>query len=344
MNKIIKTAKDLIKFKSITGNSKEIDKCLKYIIDFYKDDKIILQKFKYNKIKSILISLKSKNPKIILHGHIDVVPVFSNKQFLPIVKNNKLYGRGSNDMKTAVAVMMHVLKDLNKLDIGLLITTDEEVGGYNGAYFLSKILKPEFIISGEITDLYIGNQAKGVLQFELTIPGKIAHSAKPWEGINPIDKLGELISEVKKINTSKKEYYTTITITKANSGIATNQIPPDCKIFCDMRYIPKDNPNKFIKRLSKFGKINITAKADYAYCDPNNKYIQELLTIMKNNKIKSKTFNKHAASDVRHFTEKNIPGIVFGPKGNCPHTKNEYVDVTSIKPYYNILKEFCKNK
>src|SRR5699024_11819026 len=104
------------------------------------------------------------------------------------------YGRGSADMKAGVAAFMVAMSEiqhseLNDTKVQLQLVTDEEIGGNNcAAYLTDQGYLGDFVICAEPTQLGIGVQAKGILQFDVTITGVAAHSSRPWEGTNAIAK------------------------------------------------------------------------------------------------------------------------------------------------------------
>ena len=130
-------------------------------------------------------------PTVVLGGHLDVVPAHA-EQFEPRLEGDRLYGRGSYDMKGAIAAMMVVtaaLRDQDQVRVRLGIVGDEESeegedrgcdslvdGGFTG----------DFAITGEPTDLHIGVEAKGVLALRLEVGGTAAHGATPWLGDNAV--------------------------------------------------------------------------------------------------------------------------------------------------------------
>ena len=139
-------------------------------------------------LSSLVVRVGTGDPRILLHGHVDVVPG-EESQFEPREEGDELYGRGVYDMKGALAAMMYAIEDLQKLDceatVKLLVVPDEE--GDHGARTGAEVLISnghvgDFLITGEPTDFHIGTQAKGVLDVRVTLRGKSAHGSQPWLG------------------------------------------------------------------------------------------------------------------------------------------------------------------
>ncbi|MBU1201104.1 MAG: M20/M25/M40 family metallo-hydrolase [Nanoarchaeota archaeon] len=342
---LVKTTKELIAIESCTSDKDKIVQALEYVKTFFSKTNFIIKEFEFKGVKSLLVTLKSENPALLLHGHIDVVPA-PKELFKPIVKDGKIFGRGAIDMKSGLAVLMHVIRDLStenkKVDVGLLITTDEEIGGYNSTGELSEILKPKFVLSAEPTNLLIGNNAKGVLQLELSVTGKSAHAAYPWEGENAILKMVDMIAKIKELFPKKGDYYTTINFSKINAGDVLNKVPDQCTACVDIRFVPEEDPKKIIKNIESLGLlVKVITTSNSSTCDKNNAFVKKLQKSLKKNKLKTDFIKKHGASDIRHFTKKGVPGVTFGPTGKGMHAPDESVEIESLDNLYKVIKDFC---
>src|ERR687883_1828736 len=143
-------------------------------------------------LTSLVVRVGTGDPRILLHGHVDVVPG-EEWQFEPREEEDELYGRGVYDMKGALAAMMYAVEDLNTLGceatVELLVVPDEEQehGARTGAEVLIKNGHVgDFLITGEPTDFHVGTQSKGVLDLRVTLRGKSAHGSTPWLGKNAV--------------------------------------------------------------------------------------------------------------------------------------------------------------
>ncbi|MFL6010129.1 MAG: M20 family metallopeptidase, partial [Rubrobacteraceae bacterium] len=141
---------------------------------------------------SLVVRVGSGEPRILLHGHADVVPG-EERQFDPYEESGELYGRGVYDMKGALAAMMYAVEDLNTFGcdatVELLVVPDEEQehGARTGAEVLIEHGHVgDFVITGEPTDFQVGTQSKGVLDLRITLHGKSAHGSTPWLGKNAV--------------------------------------------------------------------------------------------------------------------------------------------------------------
>lgn len=351
LNKIVSLTEKLISFKSTQENKSELEKILEFALSNLKGYRV--ERFENNGFKSALIYNSAKRPakfKIILNGHLDVIPG-KEYQYLPKIKNDKLYGVGSMDMKASVACLIMVFKELaDKVDypLGLQLVTDEETGGFNGTkYQIDKDVKADFVIAAESTGLNIVNKAKGILWVKISSKGKTAHGAYPWKGQNSIwamNKFLNLLQEKYPIP-KQQEWVTTVNLSKIQTSNQTfNKIPDDCEIWLDIRYVPQDSSivlNNIKALLPNEFKIEIVENEPSMNISENNKYLKLLQKV--DEQITGKKvylYGAQGSSDARHFTRVGINGIEFGPIGEGIGTDDEYVNIKSLEQYYQILKNF----
>lgn len=348
---ILSLAKRFISIKSTANNRK----ALWVILDLAAAQlgEYTIEKFERNGVRSVLIYNKKNRPKkfkIILNGHLDVIPG-KEYQYKPKVKNNRLYGAGSMDMKANIACLITAFKEIAgkvSYPLGLQLVTDEQVGGFDGTkYQIEKGVKSDFIIAGEPTNFDIVNQAKGVLQAKVLVRGKTAHGAYPWRGDNAIWKMSKFLNILqKKYPIPKDEVWaTTVNLSKIKTtNQAFNKIPDDCIAWLDIRFIPKEAEiiEKNIKKLLPKGfRFDVVVNEPALLTDKNNEFIKLLKNatqhvIGKNIRLRG----AHGTSDARHFASVNCPGIEFGPIGGGIGSDHEWIDIPSLNNYYQILKIF----
>lgn len=348
---IISLTKKLISIRSTPDNRKALDSILSLIIDQLKD--FTTERFENNGVKSVLIYNSKKRPrrfKILLNGHLDIIPG-KDYQYSAYVKNNRLYGVASMDMKSSVASHVLLFKELaSKLNypLGLQLVTDEEIGGFNGTkYQIDRGVRSEFVIVGESTNLNIENKSKGILWATVTAPGKTAHGAYPWKGENAIWKMQRFLAGLhKKYPEYRKEKWaTTINVSKIEVTNETfNKIPDNCKVSLDIRFVPEDSEiiiQKLRKLLPDTFKLDIILKEPAFSTKKNNPYLKLLKKFTGEiTKKKTSVLAAHGSSDLRHFARVQCNGIEFGPVGKGMGSDNEWVDTKSLETYYKILKTF----
>lgn len=351
LNQIVSLIEKLISFKSTQENKRELEKILEFALSNLKGYKV--ERFDSGGIKSALIYNSQKRPlkfKIILNGHLDVIPG-KQFQYLPKIKDDKLYGVGSMDMKAGVACLIMVFKELaNKIDypLGLQLVTDEEIGGFNGTkHQIDKGVRADFVIAAESTGLNIVNKAKGILWVKISAKGKTAHGAYPWKGENSIWQMNKFLNILQKKYPipNKESWVTTVNLSKIRTSNQTfNKIPDDCEIWLDIRYVDEETStvlNNIKALLPKGFKIEVVENEPSMNVSENNKYLKLLQKVDEQiTGKKVRLYGAQGSSDMRYFIRMNISGIEFGPIGGGIGTDNEWVSIKSLEQYYQILKNF----
>ncbi len=345
--------KKLVKFSTITQNHKENKKALEWIKRELSGLPLYFNEFEFNNFPSLVVSThKGKKSKIWLQAHLDVVEASKNA-FSPEKKGNRIYGRGAADMKFAIACYIKLLKNLGQnlsdYDISLVITTDEEIGGFNGT---KQILKQGY--RAEVSVLPDGGYnwqlektAKGALALYVKTKGKSVHSSRPWEGDNALEKLIKFSEALKKEFPGKSKSSDTVSVNKIESGTAFNKVPHKAEGWIDIRFNPENSIENVRKKVNKvknkFSRIEINEimNAQPLKVDTSNHYIQSIKKLSKN---KIDFSMSYGASDARFLYDYNIIPLVFAPKGGNHHSENEWIDIPDSERFYNLLEKFVKQE
>ena len=347
---------DLIKIPSTKDNKKARRAVIKYVREYFKDSQVYTKEIEHNDVYSIVITLKKeKSPFLLFNGHLDVVPG-KDKQFKPFVRKNKLYGRGSGDMKGGVAIMIMVLKELakrkKKVSVGLLLTTDEEVGGANGVGYLVKkqgyganlVIVPD---GGKNLQEIILKQ-KGILHIKIMAHGIATHGSRPFLGENAIEKLLLYYRNIQEIipPITKREWKNTFNVGKIIGGKGINMVPDYAEMFLDIRTTKQGEKERLLAKIKKIvGNKNVEIIAEgepfiQSKTNPLVKmYVKVAIEVMG---VKPSFGQVEGASDGRFFSAKGIPTIIT--KINCRniHGDDEWIDISQMELFYNILIQMVK--
>ena len=326
-----------------------------------------MNKKEFNNVPSILFSnCDTMNFDILSIGHIDVVPA-KDELFTAKVEENKLYGRGSADMKSGVLVSLDLLKDVIEKNVdvkyGVLIVSDEEIGGVNGAKKWAELgLNSTVLLDYDSGDgfEYISQKSKGIAILELEAKGIEAHGSMSWEGLDAndiiIDTINELRGKFKNFsinNKPKDSWVPTMHVGIINGGDAMNKIASKSKATLDFRLTEQYKVqdvlniiNEIIDRKYKdLLSYKIIGYGEAVYSDSENKYFKKYKDILKkeldNKEPKLITFND--ATDMRYFV--NDKNIVIHHNSNIGpiHSDNEYVDLITLEKLKKIGLEFILN-
>src|SRR5215213_2369579 len=290
----------------------------------------------HGELSSLVVRVGSGGPKILLHGHADVVPG-EEEQFEAREENGELYGRGVYDMKGALAAMMYAVEDLHETGcdatVELLIVPDEEreYGGSKGAEVLiQKGHTGDFLITGEPTDFHIGTQAKGVLDLRVTLRGKSAHGSQPWLGKNAVLLAYEHYRRVADLpfTEQRSEFfpYPSVNLARIIGGDVLNRVPDRCTYDLDIRFLPNQDPEEIVHQIRSVDlptDVEVLFYREPTYVTRQNSYVKALREVsarhFRGNPV---GVGRHGASDVVYFQRAGVPGVEFGPVGGGHHGPN----------------------
>lgn len=321
-----------------------------------------LETFRYGgagpggELVSLVARTGSGEPRILLHGHADVVPG-EEMQFEPREVDGELRGRGVYDMKGALAAMMYTMLDLYEIGcdatVELLVVPDEEreYDGPKGAEVLvHNGHTGDLLITGEPTDFHIGTQAKGVLDLRVSLFGKSAHGSQPWLGRNAILLAYEHYREVLALPFAKERSdlfpYPSINFARIIGGDVINRVPDRAAYDLDIRYLPGQDPAEILHQVRSIDiptEVEILHSVEPTYVTRRNPYVKALREVARRHYHGNPVgVGRHGASDIVYFQRAGIPGVEFGPIGGGHHGPNEYVVSESLEAYRRMLVEFVQ--
>ncbi|MFS0637980.1 M20/M25/M40 family metallo-hydrolase [Mesobacillus foraminis] len=339
----------LIDSSHIDGANHTVDFCRQWL----KEHGLQTLELENNGYKMLLCEIGSGEKTIVFNGHVDVVSG-KKDQFIPREKDGLLFGRGAADMKAGVAAMMCALAELKDEPLGvkiqLQIVSDEEVGGYNcTGYLVENGYTGDFVICSEPTQLGIALQAKGVLHLDIDIKGKPAHGSRPWEGENAIIKACRLHKQILKLpfmSESSEFYpYPSVNWAKIKGGDVYNKVPESCTISFDIRYLPGQDADTITSQIQSItdGEITVKVAGPPVETKENDEFVKKLSPIVEQHtKHPVEYFGQHGAADTHFFASKGIPAIEFGPSGANWHGNEEYVVISSLNTYKNMLVDYAR--
>ena len=351
---ILELTEKLVEFRSTNDNLEEINSCLDFIEEYFSGPEFEVKRYEKEGIPSMVVTFGEENPDLMLHGHIDVIEA-PDEMFEPERKDGKLYGRGTGDMKAGVAALMQVMKDLKdeRPSVGLMIVSDEERGGFNGArYLFSEHYSPEFAVSAEPNNIdgyldIITNQ-KGILQLKVSTEGLSAHGSRPWNGVNSAEKFMEKWDEIEELFSDHGEgenWVTTVNLGKLRSGESTNKVPEKTEAWLDIRTAdeyPNSEVVDDVKDIEGLKVEEVVLNESMLATDSDDKHVQALKSSAEKFIDESRVARKEPGSDMRFLTENGIPAVVFGPEGYNAHSPDEYAVIDSLEDYYRIMMDFAE--
>ena len=364
----IEMIKKLVAFDTTSRNSNLA--LMQFIQDYLKDLDInsTLIKDKSEEKANLYATVGPKDVSgIMLSGHTDVVPVdgqnWDTEPFEAIEKNNKIFGRGTCDMKSFIAVVLAMLPQfINrglKIPLHLAFSFDEEVGCIGVRSLINFInqlpLKPRMAIVGEPTSMEVVAGHKGKRSYRACVSGFEAHSSLAPKGVNAIEyaarfitflnNIGQRIAENGPFDPLYDIKYTTLHVGTIEGGTALNIVPKECFFDFEMRYIGDENPDQIqsefmsysektldplMKAVNKESGFIVELVNDVPGLDisEDHEAVSFVKALAERNNVKKVAFGTEAGL---FQTRSKIPAVICGPGSiEQAHKPNEFISLEQI--------------
>ncbi|MGH9326551.1 MAG: M20/M25/M40 family metallo-hydrolase [Terriglobia bacterium] len=228
--------KDLVNIPSITGDE---GACAAFMHGFlarrgWKTERLPVSGGRFN-----VFAFRGR-PEIVLSTHLDTVPPFANAR----EDEEFIYGRGSCDAKGIAAAQVMAAERLaaeGLESVGLLFLVGEEILSDGAQAANERPPGSKYLINGEPTCNKLALGTKGVLRFDLHVKGKMAHSAYPQLGVSAVEKLLDILADVRKLPLPVDETLgpSTLNIGMISGGCAVNVIPGEAQAQLLFRTVPQ---------------------------------------------------------------------------------------------------------
>ena len=373
---------DLISFKTISGedNNSLINYCDEIL---KKNGATSFKTFDQDKKRvNLFATLKAKKPNgkmpIILSGHTDVVPVskgWSSDPFKATIKGDKLYGRGSCDMKGFIACTLayapiFAKSDLDR-DINFSFTFDEETACIGAPLLIQELKNRGFnkgiCIVGEPTNMKIIDAHKGAYEYTTYFEGLAGHSSQPHKGVSAVEYAARYVNKLIDLREKLKDRkpkssiftppYSTLSIGGIFGGIAHNVIADKCHVKWETRPIVKEDAIFLNNELDKYvnEKLLPEMKKIYPESSIKKEIIGEIIGFDRDDNSEACEFVSSITGDNSRevvsfgteaglFQEIGISTAVCGPGSiEQAHKIDEFIELEEIKKCLKFL-EGIKNK
>ena len=381
-NNSVKILTDLIAFKTISGedNTALIDYCddiLKKLgatsFRTYDDKK---------KRVNLFATLKAKNSNnkkpIILSGHTDVVPVskgWSSDPFIATIREDKLYGRGSCDMKGFIACTLAYAPIYSKSnldrDIHFSFTFDEETACIGAPILIEELkrrnIKDGICIVGEPTNMKIIDAHKGCYEYTTYFKGLAGHSSAPHKGVSAVEYASRYVNKLIELREKLKERepkdsifdppHSTLSIGGVFGGIAHNVIADKCHVNWETRPVVKEDGVFLNQEIDKYA--NEVLLPDMKKIFPNasieKNIIGEIIGFDREDKSDACEFISSLTGDNSRqvvsfgteaglYQEIGISTVVCGPGSiEQAHKIDEFIVLDELKKCINLLDGIKNN-
>jgi succinyl-diaminopimelate desuccinylase len=290
--------------------------------------------------------------RVILAGHVDTVPLAGN---LPShTEGSRLYGCGTTDMKSGVAVQLRLAAHLAspERDVTYVFYDCEEVAAdRNGLLRLSRnrpdLLAGDFAVLMEPSSAQIEGGCQGTLRAEITITGQRAHTARSWMGRNAIHEAGPVLDVLRGYTPREPEvdglrYHEGLNAVAIRGGVAGNVVPDECAVTVNYRFAPDRDAAQaeaFVRSVFSRWPVKILDVAEGARPGLHHPAAAAFAEAVGGTPLP-----KLGWTDVARFSALGIPAVNYGPGiSEIAHTPGEYVETPKITQCESRLLAWLQN-
>ena len=373
---VIEVLKDLVNLKSINPPGLEAAVC-RYIQRYFEDLglEVTLQEVEPGR-HNLMARLPGNHPGAYLFtGHMDVVPVspaeatrWQTDPFKAVIKGDRLYGRGSSDMKSGLAAIMTALANLKDEgftpvhDILVCLTVDEEFYMKGSQKIMEQGLPEEIlgIIVCEPTGLDLCTAGRGRTFGRITFQGATAHGSHPGGGSNAIDLAVEFINEMKQADFkqfSTQEYGDSFwQALSIEAGVEPGVVPDQCSLGIDARLTIGHSPAEVWQAVDLILDRLHLKYPDLHYCltidderepwvtHPSDPLVLQMANSLTACGISVKTQTFSGTTDGTKLRRGGAPCIIIGPGDlSLVHRENESVSLAEVIKAVELYQTFIKS-
>ena len=313
----------------------------------------------------------SESPTIVLNGHLDVVPAGDRNQwehdpYGAEIVEEKLYGRGSIDMKTGVACAMLAAAELKdeiksgNLNGSIVIhgAMGEETAEPGTKTLLEEGYDGDYGVVLEPTEMKTATSEKGLAWYRITVRGEPSHASLPDQGTNAIRQAQPVLDALAEYNERLREREDDLvgkayaTVTQFNAGTKENVVPEEAVITVDRRFLPDESATEIDKEIESLlnevdreEDVKVTWERTRTYESVKISEDSHLAEVFRENSkeladVDPEPWGVKASTDVRNFVnDAGIEAITWGPGDlTQAHTFDERVDLQQAAIGLQVLK------
>ncbi|HMG95225.1 MAG TPA: ArgE/DapE family deacylase [Gemmatimonadaceae bacterium] len=311
-------------------------------------------------------------PALMLNGHLDVVAVdgMTHEPFAAEVRGNRIYGRGSADMKGGLAaICAAALEGVGsgaKRQILVTAVVDEEYESLGMRALLASGVSADAAIITEPTRLAICPAHRGFAWFDVSLRGRAAHGSRYDIGVDAITHAGLLLAELEQLERTRDSGPRhpllgrgSLHASKIHGGVGMSTYPEACDLAIERRTLPGESTEKAMAEIvdacarvkarhANFdAKVTLTTAQLPSEVPPDAPIVRRLRRALERENVPVRTEGFSAWTDAALLNEAGIPAICFGPGDiSMAHAAEEFVPVEEIglatRVLARVVREWCE--
>jgi acetylornithine deacetylase len=282
---------------------------------------------------------------LMLNAHLDTVGVAGmDAPFEPLVENDRLYGRGSYDMKGALASILDAAAKVENLrgDVVVTAVADEELASIGTVAVLERV-RTDAAIVVEPTELKLAIAHKGFVGFELETHGVAAHGSRPQLGVDAIANMGPVLVALKHLDERLQDGARhplvgpgSIHASLIEGGQEFSSYPARCLLSGERRTIPGETTEQVERELREIAgdaELRLTVSRDPFEVAAGDPFAQLVGRIADETEPVGVSF----WADSGLIAASGIPTVLYGPIGDGAHAEVEWVDLDSLERVRDVV-------
>ncbi len=303
-------------------------------------------------------------PVLLFNAHVDVVPTgersaWRHDPFGAEIEDGKIYGRGAGDDKASVTAQVMAGLALASAGIPLKGTllinevADEEAAGIKGTGYIveESLVAPDFVIVGEQTLNRVALGEKGAAPTTLTVRGRTAHGALPWEGANAIEAVAEVIVALRRSywpilesRTHPHFHHSSGSVNMIEGGVKVNVVPDIASIYIDRRLVPGEDPDVVRAEILEIARVAVADMPGITVgitdgrhggpatlADESDPLVRTMIESNRVLGLSTAPTGFSMATDGRFFAQSGVPTIIYGPGDpGLAHVPDEWVGIDEL--------------
>lgn len=360
----VSLTRDLLRFDTINPPGRESD-CARHAGALLAEWGFRVEYHEYQPGRTSLVARAGgADSPLCLTGHLDTVALgsraWSKDPFSGETDGDRLYGRGTSDMKAGVAAIMLAARTfssrLERTPGVVIVLTAAEEGGCIGSQHLAKsgiLGKAGAMVVGEPTSNYPYIGHKGSVKFHATFKGLSAHGSMPHLGDNAIYKAARAVARLEEFDFRAAPHAVmgkpTMNVGTMAGGSGVNMVPDTATIGVDIRTVPGMDHAALLERLRDLlgagAEMDVFSDLPPVWTPPQQEWIARVFEICKAHEPRTATYMTDAANLLKAYG--GAPTVVLGPgEAEMAHQTDEWCSMERIRQsvsiYEAIIKDWCK--
>jgi succinyl-diaminopimelate desuccinylase len=344
--------------------------CAEYVVDWFTEHGVdtALVPTPGSDRPNAVATVGSGDPTLVLNGHTDVVPAddpdeWAHDPFAGEVADGRLWGRGSADMKTGLALAMVAARNRERADAdlpGTLVVhaaAGEETGLPGTRTLIDEGHGGDYAVVLEPTEFRVATSAKGVVTYRIGVHGRSTHASNPDEGTNAIAAARTLMDRIDEYDARLRERtdplvgkaYANVTAFEAGTGSNMAVVPARAEFLLDRRILPEESIEEVDREVDELlaaaeredGVVTDRETVQH-YASAGIEPDHPLAALVRGHTgelAPSEPWGMAAATDAREFVADGIPAVVWGPGSlSEAHTVDESIAVADAERALPLLE------